>query len=91
MKEILMLTILKLINHNLLEEINEKINKKGQRKIYTNENNCIKSKLKTNINKYYMDVNATWESGKKKYKKFFQTNWRYTRWEHYILSNKMNF
>ena len=63
-----MLTILKLINHNLLEEIKEKINKKGQRKIYTNENNCIKSKLKTNINKYYMDVNATWESGKKNIK-----------------------
>ena len=63
-----MITILKLINHNLLEEIKEKINKKGQRKIYTNENNCIKSKLKTNINKYYMDVSATWESGKKNIK-----------------------
>ena len=37
MKEILMITILKLINHNLLEEIKEKINKKEQRKIYTNK------------------------------------------------------
>ena len=70
MKEILMITILKLINHNLLEEIKEIIHKKEQRKIYNNENNFIKSK--SNINKYYMGENTTRESGKNNIKN--QTN-----------------
>ena len=59
-------------NHNLLEEIKEKINKKEQMKIYTNKNNknnFIKSKSKTNINKYDVSLNTTRVAEKNNIKK----------------------
>ena len=62
-------------NHNLLEEIKEKINKKEQTKIYinkNNKNNFIKSKSKTNINKNHLDLNTTRAAEKNNIKNSFK-------------------